>query len=81
MVCEQIFQNDYTSNRRCNLVARPGWDGLLYNNTMRKILLPFLALLWLVFVLVLYYSGHKPAEPEQFLAVLLAGWRLLVAWR
>ena len=44
---------------------------------MRKIILPFLAFLWLVFVLVLYYAGHKPAEPGQFLAVLQAGWRLV----
>ncbi len=49
---------------------------LLYNYTMRKILLPILAFLWLLFVLVLYYAGHKPAEPDQFLALLLAVWRL-----
>ncbi len=45
---------------------------------MRKILLSFLAFLWLVFVLVLYYAGHKPAEPGQFLALLQAVWRLVV---
>jgi hypothetical protein len=45
---------------------------------MRKILLPFMAFLWLVFVLVLYYAGHKPAEPDQLMALLLAALRLAV---
>jgi hypothetical protein len=45
---------------------------------MRKIFLPLIALLWLFFVLILYYSGHKPADPEQFLALLTAFWRLAV---
>jgi hypothetical protein len=45
---------------------------------MRKIFFPLIALLWLLFVIVLYYSGHKPAEPEQFLALLTVVWRLAV---
>lgn len=42
-------------------------------------LLAALALLWLVLILVLYYSGHKPGEPEQLLALGTAAWRILVA--
>lgn len=59
------------------MVARLRSDGLLYNYTMRKLLLPISAFLWLIFILVLYYAGHKPAEPDQFAALLLAVWRLL----
>jgi hypothetical protein len=42
-------------------------------------LIAALALFWLVVVLVLYYAGHKPGEPEQLLALGVAAWRILVA--
>jgi hypothetical protein len=50
----------------------------LYNNiSMRKVLLSTLVLIWLLFVVVLYYAGHKPAGVEQLAAIGVAAWRIL----
>lgn len=46
---------------------------------MRKFLVAMMALIWLVLVLVMYYAGHKPAEPAQLLALLQVFWHLAVA--
>lgn len=45
----------------------------------RKSLISLVVILWLLFVFVLYYSGHKPAQSAQLTAIALALWRVLVA--